>query len=83
MARIPMGNFGNAMPEVDRIQMPQRNTGQLAQAAKNLGDSLYARAEQKDKHITPQHHRSAKLHVTIPTLNVTRQNVTTPTPNNT
>ncbi len=61
MARIPMGNFGNAMPEVDRIQMPQRNTGQLAQAAKNLGDSLYARAEQKDKQLQEQEVSAKRL----------------------
>ncbi|WP_180060955.1 methyl-coenzyme M reductase [Acinetobacter sp. YH12124] len=61
MARIPMGNFGNAMPEVDRIQMPQRNTGQLAQAVKNLGDSLYARAEQKDKQLQEQEVSAKRL----------------------
>ena len=61
MARIPMGNFGNAMPEVDRIQMPQRNTGQLAQAVKNFGDSLYARAEQKDKQLQEQEVSAKRL----------------------
>ena len=44
MARIPMGNFGNAMPEVVRTQMPQRNTGQLAQAAGNLGQVFQNKA---------------------------------------
>ncbi|OAL84472.1 methyl-coenzyme M reductase [Acinetobacter sp. SFD] len=44
MARIPMGNFGNAMPQVERIQMPQRNTGQLAQAVGNLGQVFQNKA---------------------------------------
>lgn len=44
MARIPMGNFGNAMPEVVRTQMPQRNTGQLAQAVGNLGQVFQNKA---------------------------------------
>ena len=35
-----MGNFGNAMPQVERTQMPQRNTGQLAQAMGNLGQAV-------------------------------------------
>lgn len=49
MARIPMGNFGNAMPQVERIQMPQRNTGQLAQAVGNLGQTFAGIAQQKNK----------------------------------
>lgn len=49
MARIPMGNFGNAMPQVERIQMPQRNTGQLAQAVGNLGQTFAGMAQQKNK----------------------------------
>ena len=61
MARIPMGNFGNAMPQVERTQMPQRNTGQLAQAVKNLGDSFYARAEQKDKQLQEQEVSAKRL----------------------
>lgn len=44
MARIPMGNFGNAMPEVVRTQMPQRNTGQFAQAVGNLGQVFQNKA---------------------------------------
>ena len=44
MAKIPMGNFGNAMPEVVRTQMPQRNTGQLAQAVGNLGQVFQNKA---------------------------------------
>lgn len=44
MARIPMGNFGNAMPQVERTQMPQRNTGQLAQAVGNLGQVFQNKA---------------------------------------
>ncbi len=49
MARIPMGNFGNAMPDVQRTQMPQRNTGQLAQAVGNLGQTFGGIAQQKNK----------------------------------
>ncbi|ENV60986.1 hypothetical protein [Acinetobacter soli] len=38
MAKIPMGNFGNAMPQVQRIQMPQDQSGQmLAGALQNFG----------------------------------------------
>lgn len=33
MAKIPMGNFGNAMPSIDRIQMPQNQTGQMIAGA--------------------------------------------------
>ncbi|WP_151820064.1 hypothetical protein [Acinetobacter soli] len=29
MAKIPVGNFGNAMPQVQRIQMPQDQSGQM------------------------------------------------------
>ena len=47
MARIPMGNFGNSLPQVDRIQMPQRNTGQLAQAMGNLGQAVGQVAKQQ------------------------------------
>lgn len=49
MARIPMGNFGNAMPDVQRVQMPQRNTGQLAQAVGNLGQTFAGMAQLKNK----------------------------------
>lgn len=33
MAKIPMGNFGNAMPQVGRIQMPQNQSGQMIAGA--------------------------------------------------
>jgi hypothetical protein len=33
MAKIPMGNFGNAMPQVGRIQMPQNQSGQIIAGA--------------------------------------------------
>ena len=49
MPKIPMGNFGNAMPQVERIHMPQRNTGQLAQAVGNLGQTFAGMAQQKNK----------------------------------
>lgn len=38
MARIPLGNFGNAMPQVQRIQMPQDQSGQMiANTLRNFG----------------------------------------------
>lgn len=40
MPKIPMGNFGNALPQVSRVQMPQRNTGQIAEAVGNLGQAI-------------------------------------------
>lgn len=49
MPKIPMGNFGNAMPDVQRVQMPRRNTGQLAQAVGNLGQTFGGIAQQKNK----------------------------------
>lgn len=49
MPKIPMGNFGNAMPQVERIQMPRRNTDQLAQAVGNLGQTFSGMAQQKNK----------------------------------
>lgn len=49
MPKIPMGNFGNAMSDVQRIQMPRRNTGQLAQAVGNLGQTFSGMAQQKNK----------------------------------
>ncbi len=40
MARIPMGNFGNAMPQVGRIQMPQNQSGQMiAGALQNISQT--------------------------------------------
>ena len=49
MARIPMGNFGNAMPQVDRIQMPQNQTGQMiAGALQNVSQVSGQYTEQKD-----------------------------------
>ncbi|MFW2152812.1 methyl-coenzyme M reductase [Acinetobacter gyllenbergii] len=38
MAKIPLGNFGNAMPQVQRIQMPQDQSGQMiANTLRNVG----------------------------------------------
>ena len=36
MARIPMGNFGRAAPQVERIQMPQSNLGQLIHITRRI-----------------------------------------------
>lgn len=49
MARIPMGNFGRAAPQVERIQMPQSNLGQLGAAIGNLGNTAQNIAQEKDK----------------------------------
>lgn len=49
MAKIPMGNFGNAMTQVQRIQMPQRNTGELANALSNSAQLAGQVAQQKDE----------------------------------
>lgn len=46
MAKIPMGNFGNAMPSIDRIQMPQNQTGQMiAGALQNISQVTGKRAQ--------------------------------------
>ncbi|WP_436904842.1 hypothetical protein [Acinetobacter johnsonii] len=39
MPRIPMGNFGNAMPEVERIAVPQNNLDQLGGALQNASQA--------------------------------------------
>jgi len=49
MARIPMGNFGNAMPQVERIQMPQNNLDQLGSAIANAGSSVHGAFQEIDK----------------------------------
>ena len=49
MARIPMGNFGKAMPEVQRIAVPQNNLDQLGSAIGNLGSSVHGAAQEIDK----------------------------------
>ncbi|OTG80809.1 methyl-coenzyme M reductase [Acinetobacter sp. ANC 4558] len=47
MAKIPMGSFGNALPQVERIQMPQRQdlSGALNGIAQNVGQAV----QQKDE----------------------------------
>ncbi|MEG2268804.1 MAG: methyl-coenzyme M reductase, partial [Acinetobacter sp.] len=50
MPRIPMGNLGNAMPQVERIQMPQNQTGQMiAGALQNVSQVADQYAQQKDQ----------------------------------
>lgn len=49
MPRIPMGNFGKAMPEVQRIAVPQNNLDQLGSAIGNLGNSVHGAAQEIDK----------------------------------
>ncbi|WHP06930.1 methyl-coenzyme M reductase [Acinetobacter corruptisaponis] len=49
MAKIPMGNFGNAMPQVQRIQMPQDQSGQMiANTLQNVGQ-VVAQADQQQR----------------------------------
>lgn len=50
MAKIPMGNFGNAMPQVQRIQMPQDQSGQMiAGALQNFGNTVGQIGQQRDE----------------------------------
>lgn len=50
MAKIPMGNFGNAMPQVERIQMPQNQSGQMiAGALQNIGNTVGQISQQRDE----------------------------------
>lgn len=49
MPRIPMGNFGKAMPEVQRIAVPQNNLDQLGSAIANAGSSVHGAAQEIDK----------------------------------
>lgn len=49
MARIPMGNFGNAMPQVERIAVPQNNLDQLGSAIANAGSSVHGAFQEIDK----------------------------------
>ena len=52
MAKIPMGNFGNAMPQTGRIQMPQDQSGQMvAGALQNVSQvaAQYAAQQQQEQ----------------------------------
>ena len=50
MARIPMGNFGNSMPQVDRIQMPQNQSGQMiAGALQNISQVAGQKAKKQEE----------------------------------
>ena len=49
MPRIPMGNFGKAMPEVQRIAVPQNNLDQLGSAIANAGSSVHGAFQEIDK----------------------------------
>lgn len=49
MAKIPMGNFGNAMPQVQRVQLPQDQSGQMiANSLQNVGQ-VAAQADQQQR----------------------------------
>ena len=48
MAKIPMGNFGNAMPQVQRVQLPQDQSGQMwANTLQGAGQLAGEYAEQQ------------------------------------
>lgn len=50
MAKIPMGNFGQAMPQVERVRMPQDQTGEmLAGTLNNVSQLAGKRAEEINK----------------------------------
>lgn len=50
MAKIPMGNFGQSMPNVDRVQLPQDQSGQIIGAAlQNVSQVTGKIAEDQDK----------------------------------
>ncbi|KRI47612.1 methyl-coenzyme M reductase [Acinetobacter pittii] len=50
MARIPMGNFGNATPQVERIQMPQNQSGQMiANTLQNVSNTAGQIFEKRDQ----------------------------------
>lgn len=39
MAKIPMGNFGNALPQVQQTQLPQNNLNELGSALGNVANT--------------------------------------------
>lgn len=50
MARIPMGNFGNATPQVERIQMPQDQSGQMiANTLQNISNTAQNISQKRDQ----------------------------------
>ena len=49
MAKIPMGNFGNALPEVQQTHLPQNNLSDLGQAVGNASRVIAQKAQQQDQ----------------------------------
>ncbi|MEB5477269.1 hypothetical protein [Acinetobacter pollinis] len=49
MAKIPMGDFGNALPEVQQTRLPQSNMGDFANTVGNLGQSLSDYGQEQNK----------------------------------
>lgn len=49
MARIPMGNFGNALPDVQETRLPASNINMLANAVGNFGQAVTQQARIKDE----------------------------------
>ncbi|MGR8034475.1 methyl-coenzyme M reductase [Acinetobacter baumannii] len=49
MAKIPMGNFGNALPEVQETRLPQSNLNMLADAVGSFGQVATQRGRIQDE----------------------------------
>jgi hypothetical protein len=49
MARIPMGNFGNALPDVQETRLPASNINMLADAVGNFGQVVTQQARINDE----------------------------------
>ncbi|MCW1878204.1 hypothetical protein ABEV05_05140 [Acinetobacter baumannii] len=51
MAKIPMGNFGNALPEVQETRLPQSNLNMLANTLQNVSNTagLIAEKQKQDQ----------------------------------
>ncbi|QXA08326.1 methyl-coenzyme M reductase [Acinetobacter pittii] len=49
MARIPMGNFGNALPDVQETRLPASNINMLANAVGNFGQVVSQQARINDE----------------------------------
>lgn len=49
MAKIPMGNFGNALPEVQETRLPQSNLNMLADAVGNFGQGALQKSRIQDE----------------------------------
>lgn len=62
MARIPMGNLGQSMPQVDRVQLPQNQSGQMVATAFNNFAEVAAQADQRQREQEAQQKQIALYH---------------------